>query len=278
MSDALRNALRYTPQDEAGAEKGGAGGEGKKGAEGELGTVEERAKRMGWTDQDAFRGDKAKWVDAATFVKNGEESLPILRERLRSLERTNMDLSKTAAEFKKMSDTAFERGYAKSKRDLEAEIEEKAKAGDGAGAKAAAKELAELEGEKKERAAAADRDPVFDNWVSENAWYNDPDMKIEAELMGIRLRKKGEKVDGLPFLEKVKEELKKAFPDKFGNPRRKEGSGVERSGAGGEEGSRGGKKGWDSLPTEAKEAGERYVKQKYFKDKAEYAASYWAQN
>jgi hypothetical protein len=42
---------------------------------------------MGWTAKEKFRGDPERWVDAATFVKNGEESLPILRERLRTLER-----------------------------------------------------------------------------------------------------------------------------------------------------------------------------------------------
>lgn len=271
--------MRWPLRDKEGGEGKDAGGEGK-GADkaGELGTVEERAKRMGWTDQDAFRGDKAKWVDAATFVKNGEESLPILRERLRTMERTNMDLSKTAAEFKRMSDTAFARSYEKARKDLKAEIEEKAKAGDGKGAAAAADELASLETEKAERKAVADKDPVFDGWVADNDWYKDPEMAIEAEAIAFKLRKRGEKIEGVQFLEKVKEEMKKAFPDKFGNPRRKEGSGVERSGAGGEETVTRGKKGWDSLPADAKEAGERYVKQKYFKDKAEYAASYWAQN
>ena len=277
--NALRQALRFAPQEEAGDKGAGGGGEGEDKSGDGLGTVEERARRMGWTDQETFRGDKAKWVDAATFVKNGEESLPILRERLRTMERTNADLSKTAAEFKKMSDSAFDRAYKKAKSDLEAEIEAKAAAGDGKGAKEAAKELAELEGEKKERDAAGDRDPVFDAWVAENSWYTqDTELAAEAEGVALILRKRGVKTDGVTFLNDVKSELKKRFPEKFSNPRRAAGGGVERPSGGGEGGGGASKKGWESLPAEAKEAGERYIKQKLYKDKAEYAIAYHAQN
>lgn len=283
MSNALRQALRFMPQEEAGAaDKGGGGGEDKsadKGVDTDLGTVEERAQRMGWTSKEKFRGDAAKWVDAATFVKNGEESLPILRERLRAAERANIDLSKTAAEFKKMSDTAFDRAYAKAKKDLQADIKTAAKAGDEKGAEEAATELANLEREKAERKAESDKDPVFDSWVEQNAWYKDPELSVEAETIAFKLRRKGEKVDGLPFLELVKAEMKKQFPEKFGNPRRdpKNGAGPERP-AGGGEGGGGSAKGWDSLPADAKATGERYIKQKLFKDKAAYAAAYHAQN
>lgn len=240
-------------------------------------SVEERAARMGWVPRDKFRGDPEKWTDAATFVKNGEESLPILRERLRTMERANADLSKTAAEFKKMSDTAFERAYKKAKSDLKAEIKVAGKEGDEKRVEEATEELAELEREKVQREAAAEKDPVFDAWHSENQWYEDPEMRVEANGEAFKLRQRGEKSEGVEFLNKVKEAMKKAFPEKFGNPRRSHGSHVERP-AGGGEGGGASKKGWEHLPAEAKEAGERYVKQKMFKDKAEYAASYWAQN
>lgn len=280
---------RWPLMDEADAgDKGkGGGGDGDKGGkkddaggkDAELGTVEDRARRMGWVPSEEFRGDKAKWSDAATFVKNGEESLPILRERLRSMERTNVELSKSVSEFKTQSDSNFKKGYEKAKRELEAEIKTKAKAGDDEGAAAAATELAELEGEKVKREAAGDKDPVFDAWSAQNTWYTDPELKAEAEVEAFRLRRKGEKSEGAEFLDKVKEAIKKRFPEKFENPRRKEASGTERSSAGGDESTRSGaKKGWEHLPTDAKEAGERYVKQKLYKDKAAYAAAYWEQN
>lgn len=250
--------------------------EAAKESDAEASSAEERATRMGWTPRERFKGDQAKWVDAATFVKNGEESLPILRERLRKAESTNADLSKSVSEFKKASEDNFTKGYAKAKRELEAEIKAKAKAGDEEGAAAAAGELAELEGEKAKREAESVKDPVFDAWAGQNTWYSDPEMKLEAEAIAFKLRRRGDTTDGVPFLDKVKEQMKKQFPEKFGNPRREEGGGVERP-AGGGDGGAGKAKGWEQMPSSAKEAGERYIKQKLYKDKASYATAYWAQ-
>ena len=49
-------------------------------------TLEDRAAQMGWVPVDKFRGDPAHWVDAETFVKKGEEVMPILRANNRRLE------------------------------------------------------------------------------------------------------------------------------------------------------------------------------------------------
>lgn len=283
-------ATRWPLQDEADPENPDAGGgkgekkgEEKKGADAELGTAEDQARRMGWVPQEEFRGDKSKWTDAETFVKNGLESLPILRENNRRLQKANEELSKSAADFKKMSDTAFDRAYTKAKRELEEKIETAATEGGekaAATVKAATKELTELETEKTKRDAAGDEDPEFKAWELQNDWYKDPELREEAEVEAFRLRRKGEKAEGQAFLDKVKEAVKKKHPEKFGNPRRdpKHASGTERPTPGGEDGARGAKKGWEQLPAEAKEAGERYVKQKFYKDKAAYAAAYWDQN
>lgn len=243
----------------------------------DIGTVEDQAKRMGWSPKDEFRGAPEKWTDAQTFVKNGLESLPILRERNRTLQKNVDDLTKSVGEFKKMSDTAYDRAYEKAKKDLKAEIKTAGKEGDEKAVEAATDELAKLEREKAERGAATAADPVFDSWVSENAWYKDPDLAIEAEAEALKLRKRGDKSDGLSFLEKVKEKVKERFPEKFGNARRQAGSGVERPSAGGD-GGNGAAKGWETLPADAKAAGERYIKQKLYKDKAAYAAAYHSQN
>lgn len=48
--------------------------------------VEAKARGLGWVPEAEFRGDKAKWVDAPTFVQRGEEIMPILRENNRRLE------------------------------------------------------------------------------------------------------------------------------------------------------------------------------------------------
>lgn len=49
-------------------------------------TVEEKARAIGWAPKEEFRGDPAKWVDAETYVKKGEEFIPFLQASKRKLE------------------------------------------------------------------------------------------------------------------------------------------------------------------------------------------------
>lgn len=46
---------------------------------------ETRALAMGWIPEEQFKGDKSKWVDAETFVKKGEDFLPIVKAENRKL-------------------------------------------------------------------------------------------------------------------------------------------------------------------------------------------------
>jgi hypothetical protein len=72
-------------------------------------------------------------------------------------------------------------------------------------------------------------------------------------------------------LEAVADQIRKEFPHKFENPRRREPAAVEGGGA-----QRGkGAKGWADLPPEAKAAGERFERQKLLTKEA-YAKQYWA--
>lgn len=283
MSEALRKSLRWHPQEQA-SESGGAGSGGENkdaggksdGDGGDLGTVEDRAARMGWKPADNFRGDKSRWVDAATFVKQGEESLPILRERLKTLERTNVQLAADTKAVREMNDKVYQRALEQARKETKAEIERATEAGDPKAAVAASERLAETERQAAEHKAASRADPEFDNWTSQNAWYQDQELRTEAEVEAFRLRKKGEKSEGTAFLDKVKDAVKARFPEKFGNPRRAAGDGgVERPGGGGESASAGSKKSWDKMPREAKDAGERFIKRKWFKDREAYAKAYW---
>ena len=52
----------------------------------QLQQTEERAKTMGWTPQDQFKGDPARWIPAEAYVKRAEEEMPILRGTLKKLE------------------------------------------------------------------------------------------------------------------------------------------------------------------------------------------------
>lgn len=277
----MSTVRRIYREEEGGGEKGGGGGEADA-------ALKERATRMGWADKPDFKGAPDKWVDAKTYVENGEQSLPILRERMRTMERSLADSTKANKDYREFAEKAEERAYKRAKTELEAKVKQTAKAGDDEGAAAAATELVELERDHATATAASkDKpDPEFDAWVKQHGWYDeksaafDADLALEAEAEAFKLRKKGDKREGTVFLDAVADAVKKRFPDRFVNPRRKNGSGVEN--AGGDAGSGGGgggsKKGWDSLPPQAKKDGERFIKQGLVKDKATYAEQYHAQD
>ena len=47
--------------------------------------LEARARQMGWKPFDEYRGPPGKWSDARTFVRHGEDTLPILRDQNRRM-------------------------------------------------------------------------------------------------------------------------------------------------------------------------------------------------
>ena len=91
--------------------------------------------------------------------------------------------------------------------------------------------------------------PVFVDWSSKNAWYQeDDDMTQFAEFVATKIERAGK--TEAEFLEEVSKRVKKTFPDKFKNPNREEESKTDTGHSGG-----GGKKKTGSdLPPEAKRA------------------------
>ena len=62
--------------------------------------IEARAKRMGWVDEETFRGPKHKWTSAEEYVRRAEEELPVLRAQLRKYDDANARYEKTVTELK----------------------------------------------------------------------------------------------------------------------------------------------------------------------------------
>ena len=62
--------------------------------------VEARAKRMGWQDEETYRGPRHKWTPAEEYVRRAEEELPVLRAQLRKYDDANARYEKTVSELK----------------------------------------------------------------------------------------------------------------------------------------------------------------------------------
>jgi hypothetical protein len=249
--------------------------------------VRQEAESQGWVPKERFRGNESDWVDADTFVKRGREILPILRKNnenlikdLNSTKEQLKEFREAAEEFKKFQREAYERkAQDYEKRILEIKESRAQAISDGDGQKvnalddaldAAKDELKEAKQAVKdadkapiETPASTEIDPGLQVWLDRNTWFGQ-DKRMTGIVNGIgeSLRLEFPLLKGQAFLEKLDEVLAEEFPGKFGAEKKSPSSRVE-SGSG--RASRGGgsnAQSYDNLPSEAKAACDRFVKQK----------------
>lgn len=246
--------------------------------------AETRARRMGWTDKEEFRGDPAKWVDAETFVKRGEEILPIVQHQnkvleaaLRKAESEIKDFRKTLTDYKNFADKAEQRSYERALRDLEAQQADAVTRGDVQGVREITKEIAALDKEVRSDAPATDHPKgwtqdyaeAVEAFESENTWFNnDRSMTAWAKAMDAELA--GDGMEAKARLKQLAKLAREEFPHKFRNPNRDAPGAVEGGAVGAR---RAGGKTWADLPAEAKKQADSFVRkipgytrEKYLKD------------
>lgn len=215
-------------------------------------TVEERANRMGWRPLNEFRGDPAKWVDAAAFVARGEEQLPILSANYRKSEAAVARLEATVRasqaeqnamaaqlaeareavmDIRGMLSGAEARGYQRAINEANARMDQGIEDGDKDAVKKARADLAALTTEMEKRAEKKpdDKAPPAPQlkpdatavaWINdeEQAWYREnPDAKGFADGLFDRM-KKDPKTASLPMADKlarIRETTAKKFPEYF---------------------------------------------------------------
>ena len=243
-------------------------------------TAETRASEMGWVPQETFRGDPERWIDAETFVKRGEELMPLLRANNKKLQEElqgvkhslaeTRDLLKASADsidaLKEFNSKAV-REQAKEKR---GEIVEAIKQARDAGDVDSEMVLTDQLKEQTDAIKAAEKPvtngaaaPVSDfsktpdwtEWAAENEWFGQ-DKRKTALALGIaeELRTDGEKILGKAFLDKVTAEVNKVFGEPVRAMNKVEGAG-RSSGGNGSGGER--SKSFADLPSEARAACEK---------------------
>lgn len=247
---------------------------------------EAEAREMGWLPEEEYKGDKARWKPAEKFVEDGERVLPIikanerrLREELKTLKE---DVGKRSERLEKALKAGYERDVARYKDEisnLKARQEQAVEAGDVETFKAIDKRLDSMVApeEPEAPAAVAGDDPakIEAEFAGRHDWYGkDQRMTAYAEGYSSMLAKKSD--NKLPLSENLKmveEEMQRMFPDKFKKPAANGHAAVDGGGA--FNGVSQSKKGFDSLPAEAKHAYERFdPKIKAAMTKAQYAEEY----
>lgn len=286
------------PADGEGAEPGGAAAAGDKNPGGTTSTgadsavdeaqqqLETRARAMGWTSKDEFKGDPAKWREAGEFVERGENMLPLVKAQNKRLEREVAELKQTTKEFAEHLSKTEQRAYDRAIADLKQQRKEALAAGDGDAFEKADDQIKEVERDMAAKAAKAAKkddggaDPVYAEWESRNTWLKDAELSDYAEFAAQKLRAGGEKATGAEFLDLVAAKVKGQFPAKFTNPRRETAQAVE----GAAPARRSGGKAYADLPAEARAACDRMAKNGFAGNekaqaafKANYVAQYFAE-
>lgn len=196
----------------------------------------QRAFANGWSDKDKWRGDPDKWIDAKTFLENGEKIRKIQSERNDRLVNEVSELRKLIVEQRDMGKKARIAGYEQALKDIEAKQLKAFEEFDSDGFKTAKEEekeiLKQIEQEKKdenEKPNSPPEDLEFKEWLTENKWFDEdknPAMVGAARAISVKYQNQYG-IGGRSLYDKVTEFIKSEFPHKFSNPRRDEIGSVE---------------------------------------------------
>lgn len=268
--------------------------------------VEQKARGLGWVPKEEFRGSEDKWVDAETFVKRGEEVMPILRATNRRLEgdveglkgelastKAALDeASEAISELKKHNTESARAAMKATKSTLRTQIRAAREAQDWEALETLEEQLDEVKETEREVArtpattppaspppvAPPKVDPDFAAWKAENPWYGVDKRKtafMHAEAALLREDAANANLKGKAFLEKAAEAAEATVNPRSTSSKVETGTGSGTSSSG----RTGSKKGYADLPSDAKAAcdsrAEKLVGEKRaFKTKEEWRAHY----
>jgi hypothetical protein len=214
--------------------------------------IEDRARHMGWVEKERFRGPDDKWVDAATFVRRGEEILPIIQSQNRKLQEATDNLRRELAEqvkgnkelresigaLNEFHEENLKEQVARVRTELRSELREARKEGDVDKEMELEEKLRELDEKAKKVPDAVKKtettapkpavdvapDAAFDAWraLPENSWFGSDRKKTALALeIGREVAEKREAshkgTDGMPtaaFYLEVARQVNEFFGDK----------------------------------------------------------------
>lgn len=196
--------------------------------------VETRARAQGWVPKEEFRGPADKWRNADEFVRRGEEELPILRERSRTLERKLADIERDHAtryqRLEKMTEVALTRQRQDLQARYEAAMRDAVQSGDVQRYDALQQQRYEAVTDFDKRTRAQIEEPAaqpgtmpvhvqsaVERWTAQNTWFNtDPELNYAAQGVHVRLNREKPGLSIDENLAEVAKEMRRRFPEKFG--------------------------------------------------------------
>lgn len=291
----LRASALAPPNDE-GADQVEQSDEGEASPE-----VIQQAKDMGWVSPDTWKGAQPKngFLSPQEYIRRGEKIMPIVRAENKKLtdalatERAERaadkaEHAKTIARIERMSTLGIEQ----ARRQIEEKYADRKEAAVDVGDKAAYRQaekdekeaIAAIDDKLKEAAPEKEKPngkagdlpkavtDIIDAWQADNKWYrtDDPsdEMTAYAVARHIKLQKEKKGLSLKENLEQVAADVRKRFPEEFGDvddgkggdeePEKPRGSRVEggsRTGGGGTASL------WSKLPADAKAQADKFIKE-----------------
>ena len=200
----------------------------------QLSPTEEQAMTQGWKPKDQFvadGGSESDWRPAKEFVDRGE-----LFNKIEEIKRENRSLKKAMSEFREHHEKVAKIEYQRALETLQRQKKEALIDGDADKVVEIDNQI--LETRDAQKAAAITQayeeeqtppiNPVFLAWQERNGWYrNDSEMRAFADQVGIAYKQANPGADPPTVLREVEKRVKKAYSEKFINPRKEEAPQVE---------------------------------------------------
>ncbi len=241
-------------------------------------SIEEQARKLGWHPLEEFKGDPERFTDAETFVKKGEEILPILQENKKKLESRVGHLEKVVKE-----QVAFnERNLASQRETMQAAYDKELERIVADGDKEAFEKLKKPDFTDAPKYSPEDQQ-TYNDFIAEHDWYGtDTALTAAAGAISGEIANKFPSLSAEQNLTKTLVRLKTDFPQKFGN-------GVEEEEEEEEmrprvEGGRNrivrrkSEHSYEDLPAESQAVCDNFIKEGIIKDKDAYVATYdWSE-
>lgn len=235
--------------------------------------VQARAEKLGWIPPTRYKGDPERFVDAEEYIERGETVLPIVKEQNKRLQAeigrltsenasivTALKSSQDAiAQIEERHSVETQKAVERAREQVKAQLAAASAAGDHEGIAELTDQLTLLnKAEEKAESKAVEKKtpppyvppPDLREWNKENTWFGTDKRKTALALaIAQELREGGETSTGRDFFDLVSVEVEKTFTTS--TPTSK----VEGArGGSGDDSRSGGKKGYASLPADAKAA------------------------
>lgn len=190
--------------------------------------MEQQAIEMGWRPKEEYEGDPGKWVTAEIFVARAP-----LFDKIEQQSRALKDTQRVLEELRKHNSRIEEASYKKALETLKEERKAALAEENFVKAEEIRDQIDEIKSEQAKvvmpQAVPTEMPPQLVEWQNNNQWYkSDKTLTAWADGRGAQLLKEG--VSPPEILKVIATEVKEAFPNKFRNPKREQGSPVETSG------------------------------------------------